>query len=70
MPLLEQPLWASNESSHVLWNLDLGAREALEGDDLLPSLQPALDNFPLAAGGYACHFFNLCGRVPLLIHCI
>ena len=70
MALLEQPLGARDHRPHVFRDLDLGAGEALEGDHLLSALQPPLDNFPLAAGRNASHFFDLCGRVPLPVHCI
>ncbi len=70
MPLLQKPLRARDHRPHIFRDLNLGAGEALEGDHLLAALQPPLDNFPLAAGRYACHFFDLRGRVPLLVHCI
>ena len=68
MPLFQEPLRTGYECPHILRNLDLGTREALEGDHLLPTLEPPLDDFPLAAGRDASHVLHLCGRVPLFLH--
>ena len=68
MALLEQPLGARDQRSHVFRHFDLGTRQAFERDNLLASLKPPLYDFPLTAGRDARHLFYLCGRVPLLLH--
>ena len=68
MTLLEQPFWARNHRTHVLRYLDLGPCEALEGDHLLASFEPSLNDLPLATGGDASHLLDLGCGVPLLLH--
>ena len=68
MALLQQPLGTRDQRSHVFRNFDLGTCQAFERDNLLASLKPPLYYFPLTAGRDTRHLFDLCGRVPLLLH--